>query len=263
MTKALPKDLTSYDFLKTAALLLMIVDHVGCYFFPDDLWWRAVGRLSAPFWLFLIGYAQTRDLSPKLWIGAGILLLSSFFISPAFFPVNILVTIILIRLELDKLATYMFSETSRIIMIWVVLAAAAVPSFFLLDYGTPGLLIALFGYMLRHRGENPRLNKQSIENFGLATMALYVFLAAFWYGFDQVQILFIMLGSMGVFWVLYNFQPRTYPDLALPAPIAGLIKLCGRRTLEFYVSHLLVFKILACLMGVEGYGLFGWTWFGF
>ena len=55
MDKALPKNITSYDLFKTLALVLMIADHIGFYFYPNELWLRAFGRLSAPMWLFLIG----------------------------------------------------------------------------------------------------------------------------------------------------------------------------------------------------------------
>ncbi len=36
----LPAPLTAYDLLKTLAIILMVVDHIGAYFFPDQMWWR-------------------------------------------------------------------------------------------------------------------------------------------------------------------------------------------------------------------------------
>ncbi len=48
MNKILPRDLTSYDLLKTLAVILMIIDHVGHHFFPDEMWFRVVGRLCVP-----------------------------------------------------------------------------------------------------------------------------------------------------------------------------------------------------------------------
>ena len=69
MTKNLPRDLTSYDFLKAVAVLLMVIDHVGFYFYPDQQWFRVFGRLCVPIWFFLIGYARSRDLSLYLWGG--------------------------------------------------------------------------------------------------------------------------------------------------------------------------------------------------
>jgi len=34
---------TALDAMKLFAIFNMTADHMGAYFFPDDLWWRAVG----------------------------------------------------------------------------------------------------------------------------------------------------------------------------------------------------------------------------
>ena len=34
--KQLPRELTSYDFLKAFALITMVIDHTGYYFFPEQ-----------------------------------------------------------------------------------------------------------------------------------------------------------------------------------------------------------------------------------
>ena len=46
MPKVLPRELTSYDFLKTFAVVFMVIDHAGFFFFPDNDWMRVAGRLS-------------------------------------------------------------------------------------------------------------------------------------------------------------------------------------------------------------------------
>ena len=61
------------DWLKTAAIVLVFVDHFGHFFVRDDRWWSVFGRLAAPTFFFLIGYAQTRRV-PLHWIWLGIIL---------------------------------------------------------------------------------------------------------------------------------------------------------------------------------------------
>jgi len=120
MSKPLSSVLTSYDFLKTAALLLMLVDHVGYYFYPDDVWMRVVGRFSAPVWLFLVGYARSRDLSWRLWAGMLVLAGTNYVAGMAQCPVNILATIIVCRLALDPLMGWI-SKTPQALYPVVVL----------------------------------------------------------------------------------------------------------------------------------------------
>ena len=42
------------DWLKTAAIIFVMVDHFGYFFMEDDLWWSAFGRFaqrrSSSFW---------------------------------------------------------------------------------------------------------------------------------------------------------------------------------------------------------------------
>src|SRR5690606_26082911 len=86
---------TSYDLIKSAAIILMVVDHLGAFFFPENDWLRAAGRLCVPLWFFLIGYAHARDI-PKSWIiGAVSLISRTWFLEDRFFYLNILVTMIL------------------------------------------------------------------------------------------------------------------------------------------------------------------------
>jgi hypothetical protein len=68
----------------------------------------------------------------------------------------------------------------------------------------------------------------------------------------------VALGLMVLLVFLTRFRPYEYPALTekLPGPIAGLIRLMGRRTLEFYVLHLLLFKAGAFYLGTHKMSLF-------
>jgi hypothetical protein len=86
------------DWLKTAAIVLVSIDHIGHFFMQDDYWWGVFGRLAAPTFFFLIGYAQTRTV-PHYWIWLGIILtlLESWNAGWTWVAPNILLSFALVR----------------------------------------------------------------------------------------------------------------------------------------------------------------------
>ena len=44
--------------------ITMLIDHIGCVFFPDSVIWRVIGRLAMPLYAYFIaaGYKYTSDL---------------------------------------------------------------------------------------------------------------------------------------------------------------------------------------------------------
>ena len=69
----------STSALKWTALVLMVLDHLG-EFFPGQipLWFRYLGRMSAPLFLFClaVGMRKTRSRTryiKRLWIGSAVM----------------------------------------------------------------------------------------------------------------------------------------------------------------------------------------------
>jgi hypothetical protein len=253
LKKLLPAQVTSYDLLKLFAVITMVIDHTGAYFFPDELWWRAIGRLSAPVWLFLIGFARSRDLSPRLWVSAVVLVVATVICGDSVFPANILATIFLIRLFMDHVVAYMLSEKERMIAVCAVLFVAAIPTGALVDYGSIGLLIALYGYLARQRVEGtPVKSEKAFAVFACMSHFLFSYLT---FDLDEAQAQFVMCGLIAVFIMLYYFRPVVFTK-PMPTMFAGIAKFSGRRTLEIYVVHLLLFKFLAAWFAIDEYGFF-------
>src|SRR3974390_3205482 len=64
------------DLLKATAILLVAIDHFAIYFVdtqPLENWLEVLGRLAAPVFFFLIGFATSRTV-PKSWLVLGCLL---------------------------------------------------------------------------------------------------------------------------------------------------------------------------------------------
>jgi len=252
-SKNLPADLTSYDFLKSAAIILMIVDHLGAYFFPEEMWFRALGRICVPMWFFLIGYARTRDIPNQMWIGALILIAADPMTGAAVFPMNILVTMMAIRLSLDYLMTKSLESPLKLWAVSVLLFLLIIPTYVLSDYGTIGFFLAMFGYCVRLKQDTG--DTRVLTHFMMFSAGCLILVSQIVFGFSTPQFVVMSGGIILTILGLQYFKAMTFPVLSnrLPWAIKGLIQLTGRRTLEIYVIHLVLFKILALAIGIEGF----------
>jgi uncharacterized membrane protein YcfT len=261
--RPLPQDLTSYDFLKTLAIILMIIDHVGTYFFPDAAWFRVFGRMCVPIWFFLIGYANSRDLGPMIIAGALVLIVSDLVIGRTIFALNILVSIIIVRLVLDYIMAIVRTGTFRLVAVCIILVALLFPLSIFWEYGTMGVMIAMLGYMVRHQGSD--IDKKE-RTFGYLMFCIFVFVVyqQLLFDFNQLPLAIMTIGATLSFFLVVNFKSATFPKLTekLPVVVTGFLRICGRHTLEIYVLHLLLFKITALSIGMEGYNLFQPDLFG-
>ena len=273
MNKPLPASLTSYDFLKIAALLLMVVDHVGHYFYPDDMVFRAIGRLSAPIWLFLVGYAQSRDLSPRMWIGIAVMIVSAYAVGAALLPLSILVTIVVARLAIDPLMALLRRAPGMLYPVGIgliFLTVFAFPfavgdvlpfgfgTFVLFEYGTGIFVWTMLGYMVRNAESLP-YSTETRQQFGIVMAVFYAVLqSVIFFSLSTPLLMFVVAGCIAVALLLLKFRPYEYPGLTntLPRPLAGLMRLMGRRTLEFYVIHIVLFRFAALYFETLPYELF-------
>lgn len=262
--KPLPKDLTSYDFFKAVAVILMIVDHIGYYFFPEnEEWWRTFGRMCVPIWFFLVGYAQSRDLGPKLWIGGTILVAANILSGMYIMPLNILFTILFCRILLDNTMRVALTNLRSLAATTFVLTVLIIPTAFLFEYGSQALMMAMFGWMVRHQKESRSLHKDSVEFFLIANILVFIGFQTLFFGLDNQQAFVLAIGTFLSFGFVWLFKPKTYPKLtkSLPGFVTWFFKLLGRRTLEIYVLHLLLFKALGMYLNPERFSFLDWQLF--
>lgn len=257
MKKALPSAITSYDLIKAAAVIIMVIDHVGFYFFPYDEWWRAVGRIGFPVWFFFVGHASGRDFPFWLIAGAAILAAVSAAVSMPVFPMNALVTIILIRLLLDPMMAFAGRGTNELAMTMFVLVMLTLVTSQFTEYGTLGLLFALFGYVVRHResflgGRNVR------PIVMLACFAAFAILQQMTFAFSPVAFAVMAAGTLVTCLTMMMFRPREFPALSarIPAIFKAPVQWMGRHTLAIYIGHLVLFKVAVAILYPDVYPLF-------
>ena len=173
----------SHDWLKAIAILLMVVDHTGVYFYPDIDLFRFVGRFSFPIFFFLIGYTYQglRSDSPadgnrrwanrylklpqtgkkivdffwafniKLDLLVCLLLItaSGVILSGELFPLNILFSVIVCRIALYAFDRFKILANGLIIS-WLLLTVIHFPLTYVYEYGGAAILVSMVGYLVRH-----------------------------------------------------------------------------------------------------------------
>jgi len=231
---------TSTDLIKALALINMVMDHLGFFFFPDEPMWRAVGRIGVPVWLFLAGYARPSRMS--LWLPAGgfFLLAVDVSLGRPLFPLNILFTIMLTRWVVQ------FIPVQRVlndILLLMALPLFAVAAYFysnlFLEYGTVGLLLGIWGRIMREAPDS-----WARRLFALLCLAVFLFLQQLVGEFKVFAYLVMCAGVTFTFGWLYVFQPRIYPASESWYGLAPVVRFLGRHTLGFYVWHLTLFTLL-------------------
>ncbi|HEY8191795.1 MAG TPA: hypothetical protein VIG74_05165, partial [Alphaproteobacteria bacterium] len=204
----------------------------------------------------------SRDMGPKLWIGALILLAGNVAVGMSLAPLNILVTMLAIRFAIDPVMDASLRYEGMIWRVVVMLFLLILPTMFVAEYGTQGLLLAMFGYIMRHT-EDARIPEKMRQQFFVASFFMFVLPQAMFFALDTTQFMVMGTGVMAVMGGLYFFRPATYPRLThiVTLPGAALLHFTGRHTLEIYVAHLLLFKIMGAILEPERFIWFDWKWF--
>ena len=141
------------------------------------------------------------------------------------------------------------------ILVCTILTILAFPTYFIIEYGTMGIILAMLGYFVRHK--TAEIDKSFVSGFMIFSALNFIILQQLAFGFTAPQFAFMAGGILVINILLLKFRACDYPDLTqkLPGFASGFLRLFGRRTLEIYVIHLIIFKVTALIIGVEGYAL--------
>jgi non-ribosomal peptide synthetase-like protein len=242
-----PHVVDNTDWLKTAAIILVLVDHFGYFFMENDLWWSVLGRFAAPIFFFLVGYAKSKTI-PLHWIGLGVLLtlLDSSNADWEWVAPNILLSFVFIRFAyryLEKpVQRYPWVTVALLVSILIALLPIAAQ---LVDYGAEGWLWALFGLLHRqyvdyrttaevdgvdHGLSLPQIKKQYVGLLRLLTCAVaagvYVWQEQLEFSFPQTELNIFILGVF-VMCVSLSLFLRGRSRFQPPEKIAGALGFIG------------------------------------
>jgi peptidoglycan/LPS O-acetylase OafA/YrhL len=257
------------DWLKTTAIILVAVDHFGHFFMDDDRWWSVFGRLAAPTFFFLMGYAQTRTV-PLYWIWLGVILtlLESWNADWTWVAPNILLSFALIRSARPHVQVLLQRHgwVAFALLVSALLAVLSIAAK-IVDYGSEGWLWALFGLCQRMYVDSssaadvdgpaqssvppaPAMKKTAGLMRLLACFAAVV--VCVWqeqreYSFPQIQFAVFIFG-IGVWSATLCLFLRGPSCIQPPEAIAGALRFIGRHTLEIYAIQLTGSELLVMLV---------------
>ena len=257
--KSTPHAVDNTDWLKTAAIIFVSVDHFGYFFMEDDRWWSVFGRLAAPTFFFLLGYAQTRTVPGRwIWLGVILTLLDSWNNGWTWVAPNILLSFVLVRMarpHVEGLAQH-HGWVTYALLLCAILAVLPIAGQ-LVDYGAEGWLWALFGLYQRryvdgkstadvgggHQGSSAPVGAMT-ENAGLMRLlacfvaaAVYVWQEQREFSFSETQfaVFILCVGVMSLGLCLFLRGPSRVQPREI---IAGVLRFIGRHTLEIYAIQL-------------------------
>ena len=151
LSTSAPHAVDNTDWLKTAAIILVTVDHIDHFFIEEDRWWSVFGRLAAPTFFFLMGYAQTRTVPLHwIWLGVILTLLDSWNDDWTWVAPNILLSLALIRIARPYVQILMQHHGWAAFAFLVFVLFALLPiAEKIVEYGAEGWLCAMFGLCQR------------------------------------------------------------------------------------------------------------------
>jgi hypothetical protein len=248
-SKSTPPPVDDTDWLKTAAIVFVAIGHFGYFFVQDARWWSVVGRLAAPTFFFLIGYARSRKV-PLNWIWLGIILtvLDSWNSDWAWVAPNILLSFAVIRLARPRVERLVerYGWTAFVGLVCGLLAVVPLAAK-CFDYGSAGWLWALFGLYQRRYVDGGGAAQQSgwtRPNAGLIRLAACVVAAPVFvwqeqkeFSFAPLPLTVVVLELVALSVCLCWFR-RGPSRLQPPAAAAGVVRFIGRRTLLIYAVQL-------------------------
>lgn len=226
------------DLIKLFAICSMVVDHMGLYLFPDQVWMRIVGRMVMPIFAFFAGYNFHGQPKASIFAYGLLLWAMSFILFEQLETANILITI-----YLGQWYLYIFSRqlknpsTSYFHIIITSLLYSFTADY--IEYGTLVIAGMIIGYTTRH-------NKTYLNPAVFSVLTLSVF--------HTLIVFYTINPYLAVALAMFEYGFILFKDFSAPVPLN--IGWISRNSLFIYFAHLALIKIVFFLLLLYRYSLF-------
>lgn len=245
------RPVTRHDLLKFTALVLMFIDHVGLFFFPDDVIWRII-TIGGPIWMYLVGYNMIVRKDMALVAGTAIMAVADWLFFGKVLPLCTLTSILVVRLALPLFPLLMmplrgFTHGAIAGSLMLILAMGGYYSHLIWEYGSFAFLFAGWGWWQR-QAEDPS------SPYATARYSYWLYVSIVWiafhihfaatFGVTSEQLLIMVAASLPIIVCLARFRAGVL-QWQPGGWTAKVLRFCGRQTLLLYVAHFLILGIIA------------------
>lgn len=239
------RQISTLDLLKVVAVVLMLADHVGLYFY-DSAWLRIAGRPVAVIFGFLIGYSGSSRVPPS-WVGLG---LGLSLLSRWLFPeqeehtLDILLALALTRITIPFFEKLHGFQPLLLVPAVGILGLLTEPVNEFIEYGTEVPIMALLGVALR-LDQGRAIDTAARHATALSALIAISLEAIRHFELTGVQALACVAVLAITIHVLSSFRkaPVTIPEMFGP-----MMRWIGRNTLMIYAVHLALFQLVLWYM---------------
>lgn len=247
---------TTTDVWKFLGLILITIDHIGLYFYPDDVGLRIFGRISIPIWFFLVGFSKP-SLPPRLWLllGVGLTLLE--LVTDGYddeFHLNILLNYALVKLLILVILAKPFhpmlqhiSITGRVLLLAVLGWLLFPVSDLLLEYGSIVWGFALAGFVHAQNQADEKCRQSLFFGLIIVTLFGFAYMQSDYFSFSVTQQIILYSGLFGIMIGLIFFK-RQFLNIKFPQSIGYALKIAGKYSLELYAGQIFIFSIISELI---------------
>ena len=236
----------SYDLLKAIAIITMVIDHAGLFFFPDIALLRIIGRMSFPLFAFCLGYNRKYNIDSTLLVLASIMCLSHFVFWPdlqfmikgSILKASILPSIIIIRFSMNYIERFLTSKNMFILVF--ILWFFALQSCYLFQYGSTGIIMAICGYLCA-----TLKNRQEYKVFLYINLILYLCFEAILFRANLENFSILIFEFFIIAKLLKNFSIQSIAIAKIPG---NILLILSRYAMMIYFIHSEIFKLLSILL---------------
>ncbi len=243
------RDINSYDVAKFIAIIAMIIDHIGHFFWPENYWLRAIGRAAFPIFFFLIGYSKSYGTSWNLLALGAIITLHKGMMLGAYLPMDVLISIFIVRIVMNQLEKRELLSGANLYVVMAVTLFWHIGMMALTAFGALGLLFAICGYLKRL--DNDGIAQSNfIPCLAITLVVNLILQSALWDGtadFEAVKNYFIAIFSavsVGLWFYIKKFKVSACDKL----PAKELVLFVSRNALFVYWLHFMLFVTLSALL---------------